>query len=346
MNLRQQLNQLENLLTQAQNVLIFLPADPTYDKIAAGLGMYLGLIKQGKLATIASPTPIRVADADLVGVDKIKNSLDGKNMIVSFPYEEGAIENVSYNFDNNKFNLVIEPKTDSLQFKQEEVKFSAGGTQADLIITIGVKNLTDLGLLYQNNQDLFARKDVVNIDHGAGNANFGKLNIANPQLPTVSEIVVLVLKNLKIILDKDIATNLYQGMRQGTSNFDPNAVSALTFEAAALALRSGAQRQAAAAVTSAFPAPAQPRPAKPQPPKTKPPQQAQAQPQAQPSPQPSPADAASPSKSLYKSSTLSPQQDARHSGKVLDKSPPSDWLKPKIFTPDSNGPSSTGTNNS
>jgi hypothetical protein len=254
MNLKQQLNQLKNIITQAQSALVFLPENPTYDKIAAGLGLYLGLLKQGKLATIATSSPIKVEDCDLVGVDKIKQDLDGKNMIISLPYEEGKIEKVSYNFEGNQFNLIIEPKDKPLSFSHKDVKFKSGGTKADVVVTIGVKNPTEIGPLYHQNTDLFNTNDLVNLDNGAGNSNFGALNIVNPQLPTVSEIIVLVLKNLNIILDKDIATNLYKGMQKGTNDFDPNIVSALTFEAAALSLRSGAQRKPSQSASSAFPA--------------------------------------------------------------------------------------------
>ena len=43
-------------------------------------------------------------------------------------------------------------------------------------------------------------------------------------------------------MDKDIATNLYRGLQLTTDDFASDKVSALTFEAAALTMRSGAER--------------------------------------------------------------------------------------------------------
>lgn len=295
MNLKQQLTNLKEALAQTESVVIFLPENASYDQIAAGLSLYLGLIKLGKLATIASSTPTKVKDADLVGIDKIKNELNGKNLIVSLPYEEGNIEKVSYNFDGGKFNLVIEPKSSQIKINREEVDFSTGGTEADLVLTVGVNRLESIGFLYKSNVNLFNSKDLVNIDNQQTNTNYGKINIVNIQLPSISEIVVLVLKNLAVMFDSDIATNLYKGMQKATNNFDPNIVSALTFEAAALCLRSGAQRQTS--------------------------QQIQA---------------STASQIIHPQKTIHPQQPQSKA----KKEPQIDWLKPKIFSPNSNGANS------
>jgi nanoRNase/pAp phosphatase (c-di-AMP/oligoRNAs hydrolase) len=309
MNLKQQLDELKNILTQAQSVLIFLPENPSYDHIAGGLSLYLGITKLGKLATIASSTPAKVKEADLVGIDKIKNSLDGKNLVVSFPYQEGMIENVSYNLDNNKFNLVIEPKETPINFSQKEVEFNSGGTQADLVFTIGVKSPANIGHLYENNKDLFNTAQVANIDNVQDNSQHGRINIVNPQLPTISEIIVLVLKNLNVVLDQDIATNLYKGLQKGTNNFHPDKVSALTFEAAALTLRSGAQKKPHQTAASAF------------------------------SNQPAPIH--QPHQTGSQPADNQPQKNLPNTNKQISKtrqsSAPSDLLKPKIFK--SNGSS-------
>lgn len=245
MDLKDKLEQLNKSLANVKNIAIFLPANPSYDMIAAGLSLYLGLLKQGKIVNINSSDQVKVSDSDLVGIDKVRNSLGGKNLVISFPYEEGEIDKVSYNFEENQFNLVIEPKNDLLKFSPESVKFKAAGFEADLILTIGIIQLADIGNLYHENQLIFEKIDIINFDNNRGNTNFGKINIVNSQLPTVSEIIVLVLKNLNIILDKDIATNLYKGLQRGTEGFHPTIVSALTLEAAALCLRSGAVRETA-----------------------------------------------------------------------------------------------------
>lgn len=306
MQLQAQLAELKKLLDGAQEVMVFLPEEPNYDQIAGGLGLYLGLLKHGKLVHIAGTNYETQKFSDLVAVDKVKNSLGGKNMVISLPYTEGEIEKVSYNFDGNKFNLVIEPKGKALPFSQEEVTFSAGGVNAELVFTIGVQSIAKIGSLYHENRALFERVAVVNIDNAQENEQFGRVNIINPSLPTVSEIVTLVLKNIGVTLDKDIATNIYRGLHQGTNNFHPDVVSALTLEAAALCLRSGVQR----AQTS-------PPPKKPI---------------FSPSHKQSPSVRApfEPSRTVARDGVT--QSVAAPAAPSDLSSVPSDWLKPKLFT--------------
>ena len=65
----------------------------------------------------------------------------GKNLVISFPYQEGSIEKVSYNIENDKFNLVIEPRENYPVITPEMIKYSYGGGNTDLIITVGTSQL-------------------------------------------------------------------------------------------------------------------------------------------------------------------------------------------------------------
>lgn len=242
MNLRQELDKLNTLLARAQKALILLPSNPDTDSTAAGLGLYLGLLKQGKQAIIASSSGVRQEDRVLTGADNIKTSLDGKDTVISLPYREGEIETVTSYVEEGKLNIVVKPQNKELHFAKEDISVYTAGIEADIIFTVGIKNLQSAGGIYEQNKDSFTGKEIVNLDNSFENGNFGTVNIVNAKLPTVSEIVVLVLKNIKVIMDTDIATNLYNGLKAGTDNFNPDKASALTFEAAALCLRSGAKR--------------------------------------------------------------------------------------------------------
>ena len=54
---------------------------------------------------------------------------------------------------------------------------------------------------------------------------------------------MLILQNLKIEIDRDIATNLYTGIATATNNFTSYSVNAETFENIATLLRSGAVKK-------------------------------------------------------------------------------------------------------
>ncbi|NCN59049.1 hypothetical protein COW99_01050 [Candidatus Roizmanbacteria bacterium CG22_combo_CG10-13_8_21_14_all_38_20] len=241
MSLQQELNQLKLVLDKAQSIAIVVPENATFDQLAAALGLYLGLLKLGKSVSVLASSKPKQGD-NLVGIEKIKTSLDGANLVISFPYDEGSIEKVSYTEELGRLNIVIEPTDKQLKFSKEDVRFNSGGNNVDVVFTVGVSKLEDIGELYVSQSALFSSANIINIGNGQEVSSYGKVNIVNPKLPTVSEIIALVLKNLNVVMDKDIATNLYRGLQHATDDFASDKVSALTFEAAALTMRSGAVR--------------------------------------------------------------------------------------------------------
>jgi len=131
---------IEEALGSAQTFAVILPKDLDQDKIAAGLALGLALKKVNKDVQVVCSTPMTVAYSSLVGVNRITNKLKGKNLVVSFDYADDSIEKVSYNIDNdqNKFNLVIQPKEGRPPLSPETVQYSYLGASADMIFVIGL----------------------------------------------------------------------------------------------------------------------------------------------------------------------------------------------------------------
>lgn len=238
------LSSLRESLAPAQTVLILLPQNPNRDKIAASLALFLSLKKAGKRVTIVCPTQMTVEFSDLIGVDQIGIKLSGRNLIISFDYIEDSIEKVSYNIENNKFNLVIQPKPGFPPLSLEKVDYSYSGEGADLIFTIGAQDLKDLGKFYQESKSLFENQSIVNIDLSSANNQFGKINLIDPAASSCSEIVAHLISRLGLPVDEDIASNLFLGIERTTGGFTSGEVGAATFEAAAFCLRAGARRMA------------------------------------------------------------------------------------------------------
>ncbi len=256
----EELNQTSTLLSSAQEILIALGKNPTYDQVAASLSLYLALSSRGKRVSIVSPQAMTVQYSQLVGIDKIAAGLDnvgnGKNLVISFPYQEGSIEKVSYNIENDTFNLVIEPREGYPVITPENINYSFSGGNIDLIFTVGVANFADLDSIYQSNQALFTDKPVVNIDCQNSNQRFAKINIIDTEASSLSELMISLLSSLGMTMDSDIASNLFGGISAATGNFTSANTSAMTFEAAAICLKNGAQKRNTATTqqnSNAFP---------------------------------------------------------------------------------------------
>lgn len=242
----EQLNQARLTIDQSQDLLILLGKNPTLDQVASGLSLYLGLSARGKRVTISCPDPMTVAFNQLVGIDKITNNVgsgsNGKNLVISFPYQEGSIEKVSYNIENDTFNLVIEPREGYPQITQDLIQYAYSGGDTDLIITIGISNLNDLENFYPNSQNMYANKQIINIDSNSENQLFGKFNLVDPSVTSISELLTSLISQIGLTLDSDISSNLYAGIVNGSNNFTSTKTNAMTFEAAAVCLKKGANK--------------------------------------------------------------------------------------------------------
>ena len=250
----EQVSQAKNLLENSKNILVVIPINPSIDKIAGALSLYLSLSAAGKQVSLVTPTEMTVQFNQLVGVDKIStsfNATSGKNLIISFPYQEGSIEKVSYNIENDTFNLVIEPREGYSSILPEMMRYSFSGGNYDAVVTIGCLTLANLGQLYSNNQNLFNEKPLINIDHNSANANFGKTNLVDATQSSVSELILGLLDQIGLTIEADMATNLLIGITSETDNFSSPKTSASTFEAAASLLKLGAKKTQISSQTSA-----------------------------------------------------------------------------------------------
>lgn len=247
------LQQIQTLVNSAHRVLVLIHKNPGVDPMASALAIYLALLKMGKDVTVAMESQPLVEVANLVGIDKIKTSLDGKNLLLTYkPYNLGDFVNVRYLEDegqpgslNDSFKLTITPREG---FTPEPKNFAfsfTGSSSYDLIFTIDVLEPQQVGALYDPN--LFSSVPVINIDNHDPNRDYGKFNLVEPDAASISEIVTFFLRAVNAQIDTDIANNLYLGIAAATNNFQTDKVAAATFEAAAICLRAGAKQKPGAA---------------------------------------------------------------------------------------------------
>jgi len=297
-NEAQSLSRIADIITKNNSGVILLSSTPSADAIAAATSLYLSLLKLGKTVALVCSSPV---SSDLNGVDKIQNNLsvNGDNLVVSFPYTDGAIDKVDYNIQGNNFNLIITPRPGQAKLNSSQIKYSYSGGNFNFIIVIDAPNLNSLGEVYNSNQNQFQGKDIINIDRHLTNGYYGTVNLVNKAISSVSELVFKVLQSLKLDIDSEIATNLYAGIAVSTNNFTSYSVNANTFETIANLLRLGA-------VKKTFRKPASPMPfvsgGSFQPTKSK------------------EIHSVKPIESIE----MEPQPDEK-------KTTPQDWLKPKIF---------------
>ncbi len=242
MDLTGEITKVKELLDKATNVVIATHEHPNFDSIGSALTLSLGLTSIGKKVTVVCPDAMTVELSNFIGVQKIVKELSGKNFVISLDYEDGSIEKVSYNIENDKFNLVIEPRAGYDGFSEKKVHYTSGGAGADLIITVDTIHLGGLRKIYEDNKEMFTGKPVVNIDRHPNNAKYGAVNLVDPSAASVAEIVSQFLSHIGVALTADIATNVVNALYSATNNFQNLNVTVASFELAAACLKSGGKR--------------------------------------------------------------------------------------------------------
>lgn len=236
-------SQLKLALDSAHLVALLLPRSPSYDAVASALALKLSLEQTGKTVTIACPEPMTVEFNRLVGVDSITTSFGSRNFVISFPGQTEVVDKVSYNIEAGELQLVITPKPGTIGIDHRQLKFTSAGIQAEMVIMVGVDQLSDLGQIYTDIKDFLATTKVVSLTHAQPLERYAGVQINDISSSSLCELTTVLHESLGLNLTTDSATNLLTGLETSTNHFQSNLVSASTFEAAANLYRFGGKRQ-------------------------------------------------------------------------------------------------------
>ncbi len=211
-------SQIIELIRKAQKVLVLLSPQPTADAVAAALSLGRVAENLGRKADTVCLGQLPSQTSTLDKVNEIKNRLDPVNLIVSFNWAQSLIEKVSYSVEGDKFNLIITPSGKKLDPTQ--VEYSYRGSSYDLVISVGVSSAQE----QPNNlfdKSIFETTPTVNIDRQVTNANYGKVNVVDPDSDSLSGLICEILKSAsQSNFDQKIADYLLFGLRAATNNFD------------------------------------------------------------------------------------------------------------------------------
>lgn len=230
------------LITQAKRILI-VQSKLDGDSLGSSLGFFRVLKKMEKQVSVVSletpPSGLRF----LPHINDLKNSIDGgRDFVITLDNPSVETDKLSYNFDNEKLNIIISTKKG--QFRAEDAKFTTGAPNFDLIIALDAATLGQLGELYTKYEELFKEIPVINIDHHATNSYFGKVNIVNMTAASTAEILVGIIEALgQDLLDDDVATCLLTGMIADTGSFQHSNTTPKALTVAAQMVGFGARQQ-------------------------------------------------------------------------------------------------------
>jgi hypothetical protein len=223
-------------------VSILLPQRAGFDIVSASLGLKVSLESSGKQARVVSPDPVLVEFNRLVGVDTIVDTFGSRNLIITFPNQTEHVDKVSYNLEKGELQLVITPKPEAPELDHQKLRFISGVGRTDLIITMGVRKLTDLGPVYDQVKDHLSTTAVVSFSHRTPKESFTSNEVHDYEASSLSELTTHIIDLLDLKFEQDAASNLLAGIEKATGNFQHPTVTVNTFEAAVILMHKGAKR--------------------------------------------------------------------------------------------------------
>ena len=234
-------SQLQDQVEQAKSIIVLLGSSPSNDEIAAALGFSEALKDGGKSVILAAPRRPKSKLA-LIGTEHISTELGNQNLTISFAYSETAVDKVSYHIsdDNARFFLTIKPKKGEQPLDAQSVQVGYAGAEADLLVVFGVQELSELGELYSEYEELYQNTPIVAV--GERSAQFGVLQLTTTDEVGVSQLIAGSIFDLGIRLGAAAATNLLAGIESVTGNLQSPKATAETFEVVARLMRAGAER--------------------------------------------------------------------------------------------------------
>jgi len=222
-------SQIKPLLDNAKTALIVAP-QLSVDSIGAALGLALALKRKNIDAKVFSPQKTDANYSKLDGLELLTETANTSNdLIVTLDYPLDQIDQVSYNDDGGKLNLVVKTKPNAAKVESDHISINNQSNSADVCFMFGEESsLGAANSITQKGNWIFI--SPVNI-----NKAWAKATLVDPDAP-YSEIFTFLLPMLGLDIAPDTGKDLLIGLRVATQSFSVN-VSPESFEAGAICLR-------------------------------------------------------------------------------------------------------------
>ncbi|MCR4311720.1 MAG: hypothetical protein NUV56_00385 [Candidatus Uhrbacteria bacterium] len=237
-------DQFFSALERANRPLIVLKELANVDDFAAAFGIATFISRLEKPVDIVSSGGRAPAMLDFLSVAQpVKGDLPNiRSLVIKVNAREAKVDELSYAVIDDELQIHITPKSGA--WTEADVRTSIESYRYDLIVTVGVPDLASLGALNDKYADFFAQTPILNLDHVAGNEEYGQLNIIDIGSSSVSEVCLnLFRKKDETLIDPDLATAFLTGIIAKTKSFRSPHVTTKTLESAATLIAKGARRE-------------------------------------------------------------------------------------------------------
>ncbi|MFA7253045.1 MAG: DHH family phosphoesterase [Patescibacteria group bacterium] len=237
--------QVVDILKNSQKILLLTHKNPDGDALGSILALYLSLKKMGKDVTAVCCDPAPAVYDYLPEMKDIGQNFTGnRDFIISLDVSKVKADKIMYKVIENKLQFIISPEGG--QFDRSMLLCESGGFHFEAIVVLDSPDLDRIGSPYEKNPEIFYDVPVINIDHHAGNDQFGKINLVDLTATSTAEILVSVLEALAgdaKFITEPIATALLTGIITDTNSFQNTNTTPKSLTVAAQLVAFGGRQQ-------------------------------------------------------------------------------------------------------
>lgn len=235
--------QVADKIKSNSNILVTVSTNPSVDELSAALGLTLLLNKMNKHATAVFSGQVPPAITFLDPHKTFENTVDSlRDFIIALDKEKA--DHLRYKVDGDVVKIFITPYRTTIT--NEDLEFSQGDYNVELVLALGVKDRDDLDGALSAHGRILHDATVISISAGAATSGLGSINWREENASSLSEMLVTLTESIKSdkgTLDEQIATAFLTGIVAATDRFSNNRTSSKVMTVAAQLMSAGANQQ-------------------------------------------------------------------------------------------------------
>lgn len=236
------LKQIVDKLKDSSNVLVTVNSSPSVDELSAALAITLLINKLNKHATAVFSGAIPPAIEFLEPQKTFENTVDSlRDFIIALDKEKA--DHLRYKVVDDMVKIFITPYRTTIN--ENDLEFSQGDYNVEVVLAIGVQNETDLDRALESHGRILHDATVAAISLGEP-TKLGGIEWNDARASSYSELLFQLadsLKGDKNVLDEQIATAFLTGIVAATERFSNQKTSSEVMTIAARLMAAGANQQ-------------------------------------------------------------------------------------------------------
>lgn len=239
--------QIVEKIKASANILLTVGNNPSVDDLSAAIGLAALLNKLDKHATAVFSGAIPPAITFLDPAKVFENNIDSlRDFIIALDKEKA--DHLRYKVEGDLVKIFITPYRTTIS--NEDLEFSHGDFNIDLIMVLGASNKEDLDKSIEAHGNILQNVSIISLSAGMQVSQLGNINWNDDTASSLSEMIAGIgeaMKSEKPLLDQQIATALLTGIVFSTARFSNAKTTSKVMTLAAQLMAAGADQQLIAA---------------------------------------------------------------------------------------------------